>query len=216
MPIPNNQIRVAEIKMQGIRSTQGSTSKNYEFVFHYRRTTVSNIPDEVILEASFQSNIATALVALLNESYTQTANTVRFVDDALRATEIVSRSLAGGVSGDSMPAHASNFILYRTALRGKSYRGSKHFGPLSESDTTAASADVLNAAAITAWNAMITGLSSPMPDSNGNVWVPCVMSKAAPAQYRVNPTNVITNDATLLLLNHRIGTMNRRKVKSIY
>lgn len=216
MPIPNNQIRIAEIVMQGIRSSQGANSKNFSFVFHYRRTSVSNTPDETVLLTQFNTNFAVNAVNYLNNTYTNNLLTCRFLDDAQRAVVPMSVNNVGAIAGDSMPSHASVFILLRTALRGRSYRGGKHFGPLSESDTTAGSADILNAGAIVNFTAMKALCTGSLIDANGNTWVPCILSRKPPSQLKTNPTTVVTNDVVAGFLNKRIGRMKRRTVQSVY
>jgi len=101
-------------------------------------------------------------------------------------------------------------------IRGRGAHGSNHFGPLSESDTTTPDADILNAAAITRFSAIITAINATLTDGNGNIWVPVVLSRVKPAQYKSNPTNVVTFPISQMLLNKRIGRMKRRERGSVY
>lgn len=215
MPIPANQITVAEVQMQGNVAAGGSNNRAADFVFHFRRTSVTAPVTKTALETIFQSQIALPIVAALNARFQQTANTVRWVNDALDAPVPVSRAVVGGVAGDGMPTTQSVFILMRTGLRGRSFRGSKHFFPLSEADTTTPNADILNAAALALWATAITAMGTPMVDANGNTWVLTILSRKL-SKLTANPTTVVTNDVTLLLLNKRIGKMRHRAVKSVY
>jgi hypothetical protein len=121
----------------------------------------------------------------------------------------------GAVAGDSMPMHCSVFILLKTGLKGKSYRGSKKFGPLSESDTAAGGDDILDAGALTKWGALNTAIVQPFTDGSGVVWTPCIVSRKL-SQLKVNPTTVVQNQVTVGLLRKSIGRMKKREAKSVY
>lgn len=213
---PDSAIWTAEIQMQGVGSAGGSTSRNFNFRLNYRRTTTANVLSETALETAFNGAPTTAILAALNNRFTQTFNNVRFIEDAQRPAITVSRAGVGAVSGDGMPMHNAVYILKRMGIRGRGAHGSNHFGPLSESDTTAGTDDILNAAAITRFNAVITALVANITDANGNIWVPVIVSRVKPAQYKTNPTNVIYYPVSQMLLNKRIGRMKRRERGSVY
>lgn len=215
MPIPVNQQRTVEIVMNGVASAQGSNSKNIANVYHFYRTT--NVPpvSKTHIETAFQAAIGALVIALLNVRYTQTTTTVRIVDDALDQPVIFPESGVGAIAGDSMPIEDMAYVLLRTGIKGKSFRGNKKYGPLSESDSTLATADVLNAAAIARFATLQAALLAGFTDSDGNVWQSQVLSKIL-GQYLVNPTNVICYPVVQTALNHRISSMRRRKPKSVY
>jgi hypothetical protein len=215
MPIPANQIIHAEILMKGIVTAQGSNSQKFEAVFCFRRTSVTNPPSKSQLETAFQTNIATPVLLALNNTLTQTLTSVRWINDALDVPVEFTETGVGGRSGDAMAKHNAAYILFRTGLRGKSYKGSKHFGPLSESDTTAGTADLFNAAALALWATANAAILAGFTDAGGNVWIPCVLSRKL-SQLRFQPTTVVASDVTAVLINKRIGRMRRREVKSVY
>lgn len=216
MPIPANQQIHIEVGMFGEASSQGSTSKNILNVYHFQRVPTTSPVNKAHVESAFQSSIGVLVLALLNIRYNQTQNTVRIIDDAMDAPVAFPVTAAGAITGDSMPSYAAAFVLMKTSLRGRSYRGNKHFGPLSESDTTVGTADVLNAAAIARYATLITALGNGFTDSDGNLWQSCIVSRVPPAVYKTNPTNVIANQVTTIILNQRIGRMKRRQVSSVY
>lgn len=213
---PDSAIWTAELQMQGIGTSGGSTSRNFNFRFNYRRTTTANVLSEAAFETAFNAGPTVAILAALNNRFTQTINVVRFIEDAVRPVVTVSRAGVGAVSGDGMPMHNAVYILKRMGIRGRGAHGSNHYGPLSEADTTAGTDDILNAAAITRFAAVITALTANLTDANGNIWVPVVVSRVKPAQYKVNPTNVIYYPISQMLLNKRIGRMKRRERQSVY
>lgn len=216
MPIPSNQIRVAEIIMNATVAAGGSSNRISNIPFHYRRDTVAVAPSKTNLETQFNTVVAAAILLAVQQDYVQTSNSVRWVDDATDPPFYISRAGTGAIATDRMPTDMAAFILLTTALKGRSYRGGKHFFPIAESHTTAGASDVLNATAITLYNAIVAALLVPLVDSDGNTWRLQVLSRKAPAQYKTNPTNVIVNQVTTARLNKRIGSMTHRKVKSIY
>lgn len=214
-PIPDNQCLVAQINMRGIVSSAGGEAKNALNVFYFRRT-VSSIPLNVVnVEAAFQAGPVVPILAALNLRYSQTANEVRMINDCTRPFLTVPRALPGLITGDSMPVNTAIYILSRTAFRGKSFKGGKHFFPLSESDTTTATADIINAACLVRMQAIASAWLAGFTDSDGNVWVPTVLSKKN-SQLQTNPTTVSTSDITQILVNQRLAKMKRHNINSVY
>jgi hypothetical protein len=215
MPIPATQITQVEIIANGIAAAGGSNNKKFEFVFAFRRTSNVNPLVKANIETAFQTAIMIPVTNALNNRYAQTFNTVRYLNDALDAPVPVARAVAGAIAGDGMPMHNAAYLLARTGLRGRSYKGGKHFGPLSEADTTAGTEDILNAASLILWGLVATAWLAGFTDANGNVWAPCILSRTL-SQLTANPTNVVTNDVTQILINKRVGRMRHREVQSVY
>jgi hypothetical protein len=215
VPIPTPSMVNIEVQMQGLASAGGSNNRAANFKFHYIRSTISNpfIPADI--EAAFQATIAVPILAALNLRYAQTFNTVRCIDDASQVPYQFPRAVAGSITGDSMPMFCSAYVLFRTSLRGRSYRGSKHFFPLSESDTTVGGDDVLNAGAKATWATAISAMLTGFTDSNSNIWVPSVFAKKL-SQDVLNPTSIVNTQVTSILLNARIGRMKKRERSSVY
>jgi len=170
MPALVGPIRHAEVIIYGIIGASGSNSKNTVNVFQFRRTSVSVNPSKANLNTAFQAGIGAALLAALNLGWTHQRNTIRWLNDAEDAPTDFVVNQPGLVAGDRMSSIASVYLRMRTALRGRNYRGSKHFGPLSESDTTTAGSDVLNAAAIVRWQAVRLAMATQIVTAEGNNW----------------------------------------------
>jgi hypothetical protein len=215
MPIPASSISTAEVRVYGNIASGGVTSRPTNWGFYFQRT--STVPGilKAQIDTAFQAGIMTDLALALNIRWLQAYNTVRYIDDALDAPTQFNHAAAGAVTGDGLPSFNTAFLLFRTGLRGKSYRGSKHFGPLSESDTTVASEDILNAAALTRFGSVKTDLLAGFTDAGGNVWRLMIFSKTL-SQILVNPTTVVVTNVNAILINKRIGRMKRREVKSSY
>jgi len=211
MPISPALIRVAEIGILGTSATGGSSVTPSINIFHYRRTAVAVAPSKSQLNTIFQSSIVAPLLLAMNVRYTPANLYIRWIDDANDAPTVFSVAGVGAIATDSAPSNDAVYFLYRTALRGKSYRGSKHFGPLSEVDTTQ---DILTGAGLARWNVVKAGLVLPLTDAGGNTWTPAVLSRKL-SQLRTNPTTVVANDVTEVLLDLNVGTMRKRRSKTV-
>jgi hypothetical protein len=212
MPISPVLISTVEVVMKGVIASAGSTAVNTAFVFHYTRGSTSPVLSKAAFHTAFVAAVEPSLLAATNARWSQTINDVRWLDDALDQYQSFTRTGVGAIATDSLPTDAAVYCLCRTGLRGRSYRGSKHFAPASEVDTTG---DVLVAPGLTRWQAVAAAVAVPVVDGNGNTWLPSVFSRLL-SQVRTNPTTVITNPITQVLLNERIGSMNRRKAASVY
>jgi len=216
MPIPLNQVNVVEIQMRGLIDGGPAGSVRTNFVFHFRRTAVVIDPAKASINTAFLGAISAPIAAALNVDWEGRINAIRYVDDALDAPVEFTNSDVGAITGDRLSSFASAYLLMRTAIRGRFYRGAKHLGPFSESDVThATSCDIFNAGAITRLTTICTAILGGFTDSTGNVWVPSILSRTK-SQLQFNPTTVVANDVTQILPNTRVGSEIRRKVKSLY
>jgi len=215
MPIPLNQVTTAEIVVRGLIASGGSNAVNTNFVFHYRRTAVAVNPTKIALHNAFQLGPMIPIAAALNVGWSAALNDIRWVNDAQDQYVSFANASVGAIAGDRLSTVAAVYLLFRTGLRGRAYRGSKHLGPFSESDVTAANEDLLNAAAQVRILAINTALATPLVDATGNTWNFTLLSRSL-SQLTLNPTTVTVNDITQLLFNKRVGTMRRRQAASVY
>jgi hypothetical protein len=202
--------------MSGLISSGGSNAINTQFVFHYRRTATAVNPTKTALATSFQAGPAVPIIAMLNARWAEKTVSVRWMDDPLDQAVPFANVNPGAIAGDCMPSHVAVFVLYRTGLKGKRYRGGKHFGPFSESDATAAGDDILNVAAQGRLATTILALAAPITDATTNTWNPCVYSRSISSPLLEPIASIATNDVTTILYNKRFGNMKRRQVKSVY
>lgn len=215
MPIPQNQILCAEIHILGTMAAAGSNPVNTDFVFHYRRITLAVPPNKTNIQSAFTAAVGTPIYAALNATWSATALTVRFPNDPLDQFQTFANANVGAITGDRMSSEDSAYLTFKTSLRGKSYRGGKHIAPMSESDSTTGSEDLFNAGALTRLAAINTGLLAGLTDSDGNQWVFAVLSRKL-SNFEVTPCVLELNDVVEARVNKRIGSMIRRKVKSVY
>lgn len=211
MPIADNLKLIAEVTHKGNSAAGGGAVKNFANVYHFRRTAVVGLFSNTAIANAFIAAMVPNICAALNVDFTTTDITCRCVNDALDAPVSVANATAGAIAGERLPDYNAVTVIMRTAARGRNYRGRKHYGPISESDSQD---DVLIAGAVTRFNTINTTLGAGMTDANGNFWIQCVLSREL-STLDVNPTNVITNDVTERLLNKSLGTMRRRKIATV-
>ena len=209
-------MNVAEVVCNGTVAAGGSDAKTSTSVWYWRRTTIVNPVDPAHVESAFQAAIAIPLTNFLNVRYTQTNTQCRIINDALQPYKQVSRAVAGQVAGDSMATVECAYMLMRTAVRSKGIKGSKHLYPLSETQTTIGTSDVLNAGALVLFGLLATAVLAGFTDSDGNIWVPTIFSRPKVSQTARNPTKIIVNDVASIILNKRVSKMKKRYVRSVY
>ncbi len=215
MPIPQNQILCGEIHMVGSMASGGSNVINTDFLFHFRRITNVVAPNKANLHVAFKAAVGAAVYAALNITWTASFIRIRWPNDPLDQFTDFADASVGAISGDRMSSEDSAYLTFATSLRGKSYRGGKHIAPMSETDSTSGSDDIFNAGALTRLAAINTALLAGLTDTDGNQWVFAVLSRKL-SNFEVTPCVLQLNDVVQARVNKRIGSMLRRKVKSVY
>lgn len=181
-------------------------------IYHFKRSFTVFPVLKSDIEGAFQAAIQAKILLALSIDYVQTHTTVRFFDDA---TDAPTSFVEAGVGAIALPRNAdmvATTIQLKTGLRGRSYRGSKHYSPIALADTVG---DVLTAGAITRFNTVATAIVTGFIDANANVWFSVIKSNKPPAQYTVNPCTVVATTVQSALLNKSLGTMKRRKIRTI-
>lgn len=207
------QTGVLEFLIKGTVATTGSGTKNFFNVFHYRSNTIPVPDSKVAVLNFFLSAIWSLAGASLSSAYTGVESDVRLLDEATDQYAVGNVPASGAVAGARLPTDVSASVLLRTSLRGKNYRGAKRFGPLASSDVVN---DEITAAAITAhWAALIAALSGGMTGGGlSGTYTPIVVSRFK-SQLSVDPTTIDGAPITAALLNKTVGTMRRRKEKTV-
>jgi len=208
-------LNYVEIVAQAYAVARGGGVKKFYNIYHFRRSATTFPLSKSNINTAFQASIGAAVLAALNVDYTQTANTLRFFENPLDEPLAIPESGVGAISGDRLPDFAAVVTQLKSGIRGKPYRGSKHYGPIAESDTTG---DDLVSGAVTRFNAIITAIIAGFTDSDGNVWVPGIKGGVrfgSAAQYEVAPTTTVWTDIINGILNKSLGTMRRRKIQTV-
>jgi len=211
MPILDADKLVAEIVHKGSVASGGGEVKNFANVYHFRRTAQPAAWNSTSIANEFIAAILPAVVAALNADFVTSTISVRCVNDATDAFVDVADTSPGAIAGDRLPDFSAVALILKSALRGASYQGRKHFAPFSESDI---GDDVLNAGAVTRVQAIATAILTGFTDADGNSFVPCVLSRSL-STTDTNPTSIVTADVVNILVNKSLGTMRRRKIATV-
>lgn len=211
MSIPAASMITFEIGLKGTSTAGGGDARNIANIFHYRRLSTVNDPVKSQIAAGFIATILPTIVLALNARASLTQVTCRCIDDATDAELSTTIAEVGAVAGDGLSNFNCVTVRLKSAVRGKSAQGSKHFGPLSEVD---GDDDILTGAGLTRWQAVRDILDDTFVDASSNTWRPCVVSRVL-SQMVTNPTVIVKNDIVSTVLNKTYGTMKRRKVKSV-
>jgi hypothetical protein len=206
-PITN----VVEISMQGTVVETGGTTRNIFNIFHYyQNPNQPSPPSAVVVANAFIAGPWAAVLALLSIGYVGVQTLARYLDVSTNAFANANAPGNGALALPRQPAQQAVVGFYRSGIRGKSFRGSKHFGPLA---TAAVTGDEIAAASVAAWQAANTGLVANIT-AGGQTFTPCVVSKTL-SQLRTDPVSIIGAALLTGLTNKTIGTMRHRKEKTV-
>lgn len=180
-------------------------------IFDFRRATNWNGDTLANLTSAFKAIMNPMLPPQLSVAATAGNIACRWLDDPLSVYGGSDSMDAGGRSGDRLPLYNTVYMNLRTDVRGRNFRGSKHFAPIAESDTTA---DWLNAGGLTNWSDATSGVDSLrfMETVNSTVWELCVISTTL-SDLTARPSVFVGATVTEVVLSPIIGTMKRRKEK---
>lgn len=208
MPSTSN---VVQIIVAGTVAETGGSTKNVFNVFNYMQNpVVPNPPTAVTVGNQFLASVWAQIAPLLSVAWVGSFMQARYLDITTNAF------LAGNVPASGakiLPRLSSNVAVvtpFRTGLRSKNYRGNKHFGPI---DSASATNDELTAAAVAAWQAILPTLSGIITVT-GQTFSPAIVSRSL-SQLAKDPVNIQATPITSALLNKTLGTMRRRKEKTV-
>lgn len=210
-PLPATASVVAQIIVKGRLTAGGSTDTPCGNVFYYRQSVIGGAVNKVQLHTAFVNAVIAPLLLATNQAYTPTKSQIRFIDNA---QDLVVEQAIAGVGArvlDSEPSVNAVVMVLRTAFRGRNARGFKHFGGTSEEDTTR---DVLTGAGLARWQAVQAALKVSFLDAGGNGWTPWLFSPLG-SSIKVNPTIVRGADINDVLLDLNVGTMRKRRSKTV-
>jgi hypothetical protein len=208
MPIITN---VVQIVVQGTVTETGGSGKNIFNVFTYfQNPNQPGPPTAVAVANQFLAAVWAAFAPLISVAWTPTATMCRYLDITTNPLLAANAPMGGGKALPRLPSQQAVVTPFRTVLRGKNYRGSKHWGPI---DTASVTSDELTAAAVTAWTAQLPNLSNNIT-VGGQTFSPCVVSRSL-SQLARDPVTINGAAIATVLLNKTIGTMRRRKERTV-
>ncbi len=217
MAIPDNQKLTAEVQIEGQIASEGASARPWLSIFHLRRANPTLPISKANLASAFITHYAVPLQALLNNTWTATTVRVRIMEDV--TDPFIDTSIlggwVGGVAGDRLPPDNIAFFNVKTALRGGTFRGRKFWSPMSESDTTAGTTDLWNAAALLRLGAVATSYATTITDADGNVWAPQVVSRTLSSNKPV-PALIIATPIVSVAVRKSIGRFKKREPSRVY
>lgn len=201
--------------LKGELLTTGGQVKKCLNVFDFKRFSGSAAPDRSAIDGSLWTIIQGHLTAATVARYTVPRRSVRFLDDPTDAeVEYTSTPLTGSQEGDGYASDSAVYMLLKTGARGRSFKGSKHFGGLCEDDTIN---DQLDASGIALWTDVLNDLKTYGITGvaiGANVWKMVVVSTLL-SDLEAYPAVITGADISNVLLNLTIGTMGHRRQKTV-
>jgi len=208
-----------EFIIRGSALATGGQTKPLLNVFHFRRLTNSSPLSLTGLMTTLNSTWQDPLLACLNARYTLDQLELRPMDDPAAATLVEPVGASGNLGNAASAYDLLSAVVYqlKTGARGRNFKGSKHFSALDESQVTG---DELTAAAVTAtWDALTAAFAACIAgqsDGAGNTFFPIVLSQELSSLGPTDIPGIFTGaDVSSVILNLTIGTMRRRKEKTV-
>ncbi len=202
---------VVEIVTQGNVAETGGSSKSVWNVWHYFQNPNAPGPQSAVAVANvFLTSVWANIAAQLSIAWVGSATLARYLDDVTFPLLSANVPATGSLALPRLSTGQAVVILRRSATRGKNFRGSQHFGPLAAAQVVA---DELTAGGVTAWTALLATIAGNIT-VGGQTYSPCIVSKSL-SQLRQNPVTIQGSAITQALLNKTIGTMRRRKERTV-
>lgn len=213
MPVPLSDVTHAEIVMHGNIVQTTAQTKPWANVFHFRRTSTVNDLVRAHVASAFDTAICQVYLDAAADVITGTKISVRWLNDPYDAASEYNANpnTAGQVGTDPLPNQNCVSMLLRTGWRGRSFKGGKRFAGVPEAHTTE---DLLTGGGLTLWEALRDAITTGFTDSDGNVWVPYVVSRIL-SNLTSDPATIVGADVAETLLNKTIGSMDRRRPKTV-
>jgi len=212
MPIADNLKFDYQVTIYGSAATGGVEVKPVYNVFtFYRQSSIPAIT-KAALNTAFNTNVVAVLAAAMNVRWSALNVGIRCLNDPLDAEQSFANAAVGAIATDSLPLNACVTLLLRTANRGRSYKGAKHFSPANEIDTTQ---DILTGAGLARWQAVRDAVAASWVDANGNQWFPSVYSRTLSNPTLQPVATIVATQVSSVLLNLNIGKMKHRSSRTI-
>lgn len=189
------------------------SSKPILNILHYRADSSVLLASKADIDAQLRAVVVTPLLACLSTTYTLTRTRVRWLDVPTDAFEDNTSTLAGGVTGDAYATCTAACFQLKSHVRGRSYNGSKHCTPISESDVIGDDLDNGMGALPARFN-VLGGAFGNQLDVGTYFLSPVVVSQLL-SPGLITAGDLITCAFVVeVKINRTVGTMRRRKEKT--
>jgi hypothetical protein len=210
--MPNPVItNVVQIVVGGTVTETGGAIKNFLNVFFYFQNPNVPAPQPAVnVGNQFLASVWTGIAAQLSVGYVGSFMTARYLDRTTDPFLTGNVPASGAIALPRLSAQQAIVFVLRSSTRGKNFRGNKHVGPLATATVTG---DEIAPASLAAWTALLPSLIAPIT-IGGQTYSPCIVSRSL-SQLRQDPVAIIGSPLSQALLNKTIGTMRRRKEKTV-
>jgi len=215
MPLPLNQLTIAEVIHHGTVAAAGSQARVFDYVWHFRRVATVTDPSEVAVANAFMTAIGSLVMAAVNVRATTSYVSVRFINDWTRRAIKTTDTTAGAIPGDSMVMDDCAMLHFASAYRGQSGLGSKHLYPMSETDTTT-NGDIFNSTTLARLTAIVSAALAGFTDSSPNTWKLCVYSRKQSKPKQLPAALIVTNDVVFGQAKKTVADMKHRRPIAVY
>jgi len=209
MLIPDADVKVIEVKVNGLLAALGMATTETVNLFHYRRTTFPN----PFNHANFLDAVMTLLepdwLDAVSASWSLVDWNARCLDDATDAGATATGGGAGSIAGDCLPGFNNMLVSKKSGMRGPSYRGRFYFCGVPESGVDG---NTLAAGQLALLTTLAALLDNGFSDSDGNAYVPCVFSPSL-SQVEMNPTFCYTSDVVQCEAKDPVSVLRSRKAR---
>lgn len=202
----------AEYVLQEYVADANGNSSNFVNVLHYQNSVPGVVTTETVLMTAIRTVLNAVLPSALSVTSLGKTSKLRFMDSPVSGYVAGTTYTAGNVTGDRLPTFNAAVNRLTTGVRGRNYRGSKHWGPLAESQTTL---DELNSGALAFYAAVAGALwngGAGFATSGGGLWKLVVLSSVL-SDFTASPAVFTGAVVTGVTTNKEVGTMRRRKEK---
>lgn len=187
-------------------STGELRTKTVYNVYDYFRPSTGSPGTKAGIVAAFKTAVLSPLAPCLSVSYVKDFIDVRFIDDPFDPYVTFADGVNGTASGDSLPSVNNVTMQLKSGVRGRSWNGSKHFGPIAEAHTLL---DYLTSTAVGLWATFQAAYLVGFADASGNVWSPYIVSQMK-STFEPSIATVVGAAVTRTIVNQYVGIMRKR------
>lgn len=178
-------------------------------VYHYQRTATALPIVKGDIATRWHTAVGLLELGMVTSDCTEEDVSVRCIDDPLDPYTIQPFTGSGARPTPRLPLGIAFAWELRTGVRGRSYKGSKHLGPLSEADVS--QDEIGGTAILTAIGLYQAAVIASFTDTAGNAWVPFVWSRTLSNMPPLSPADIKGSGVTLATYDKFVGSMRRRK-----
>lgn len=213
IPADPVNFNVIECIQDAVVTETNGTSRRFLNVWHMGRASGSAPPNLTTLHTNIRNTLLGQIEPTLSDQYAANVGLIRPLDDPTNpGLELTPYWASGTENGDRYASFGAWTMEVVTGLRGRCFRGRKHFGPVPEDLTIK---DEIDPATLATFNNAVGAFGALLGvgDGSGGTWNMSVLSRKN--SILTGPSIVLTwADITVPTLQVRLGTMRHRKERT--